>query len=231
MRRILYEEVAQDMKEKILQGVYPVGSYIPTENELEASYDVSKVTVRRAIEILSNEGYLEKKSGKGTRVLSNRTFNKLSKANSFSSILEESGHDISKRVLSVKQVDVKDVAVPIALTNTSKITQYTRMYDFDKKPYIYFEHYISTHSDPKELEESDVSLYSWLHRHGIRIDQIADTFDCVEVPFHVKEVLNFPGNHILRRIRSSFDNEGNCVEYAISYYNTEIYPYEVHYDV
>ncbi|WZU00109.1 GntR family transcriptional regulator [Erysipelothrix sp. D19-032] len=88
-KKLLYLEVAQQIKKDILSGRYPVGSYIPTERELEEMFVVSKITVRNAVEILSNEGYLEKKSGKGTTVLSNRLFNRLSKANSFSSILEK----------------------------------------------------------------------------------------------------------------------------------------------
>ena len=64
----LYIEVAESIKSAILNGVYPVGTQIPTENELEQTFNVSKITVRKAIEILSNEGYVEKKSGKGTTV-------------------------------------------------------------------------------------------------------------------------------------------------------------------
>lgn len=39
---------------------------LPTENELSEQYHVSRVTVRKAFAALDSQGYLEKKSGKGT---------------------------------------------------------------------------------------------------------------------------------------------------------------------
>jgi Transcriptional regulators len=44
---ILYQKVADDIKKNILSGTYEVGSLIPTENELEQKYDVSKITIRK----------------------------------------------------------------------------------------------------------------------------------------------------------------------------------------
>ena len=41
---------------------------IPSENELQQIYDVSRATVRKAIQLLVNEGFMEKKKGKGTFV-------------------------------------------------------------------------------------------------------------------------------------------------------------------
>lgn len=88
-QELLYQNVATQIKQDILKGVYPIGSLLPTEVQLEAMFDVSKVTVRKAVQILSDEGYVVKKSGKGKRVISNRLFNKLSKAVSYSTIFRE----------------------------------------------------------------------------------------------------------------------------------------------
>ena len=84
MRRksVLYLEVADQIKEDILSGKYPVGTFLPTETELEELFNVSKITIRRAIEMLATEEFVEKKC-RGTTVLSNRPYNKLSKAGTF----------------------------------------------------------------------------------------------------------------------------------------------------
>jgi len=66
-KEILYEMVANHIKEDILNGTYPLGGLIPSEPELEKQYNVSKITVRTAIEGLVTEGYLEKRSGVGTK--------------------------------------------------------------------------------------------------------------------------------------------------------------------
>ena len=67
--RVLYLEVADKIKEDIFSGKYPVGSMLPTESELEELFQVSKITVRKAIELLASDEYVAKKSGRGTTVL------------------------------------------------------------------------------------------------------------------------------------------------------------------
>ncbi len=50
-----------------LHGVYAIHTNIPSEPQLEEEFKVSKITVRNAIKELAQEGYLEKKSGKGRK--------------------------------------------------------------------------------------------------------------------------------------------------------------------
>ncbi len=49
------------IKAKILNNEYKIDENIPTERELEQEFGVSKITIRKAIEILESEGYVEKK--------------------------------------------------------------------------------------------------------------------------------------------------------------------------
>lgn len=65
----LYVQMFSIIKEKIVQGEWPVGSQIPTEDELCKTYDVSKATVRMAIADLVRSGFLKKLQGKGTFVM------------------------------------------------------------------------------------------------------------------------------------------------------------------
>ena len=64
----LYQQVFSLLKSEIERGAYPPDSQIPTELELAGMYGVGRVTVRRAIEELVNEGYLTKYQGRGTFV-------------------------------------------------------------------------------------------------------------------------------------------------------------------
>ena len=100
-KKALYLEVADQIKEDILSGKYP-GTFLPTETELEELFNVSKITIRRAIEMLATEEFVEKKSGRGTTVLSNRPYNKLSKAGTFTEFLNESGQKVTKKFYKLK---------------------------------------------------------------------------------------------------------------------------------
>ena len=64
----LYVQMYTIIKEKIESQDWPVGSQIPTEDELCKAYDVSKATIRMAIADLVRYGYLKKLQGKGTFV-------------------------------------------------------------------------------------------------------------------------------------------------------------------
>ena len=61
----LYITVMNIIKDRIIDGTYEIGQLIPTETEFEEEFKVSKITIRKAIELLEHEGYVLKKSGKG----------------------------------------------------------------------------------------------------------------------------------------------------------------------
>ncbi len=63
-----YEQLADKLREAILRGEYQVDELIPSENTLQETYDLSRHTVRQAIGVLVNEGFLRKERGSGTYV-------------------------------------------------------------------------------------------------------------------------------------------------------------------
>jgi GntR family transcriptional regulator len=64
----LYLQVAHHLENRISQGDYPVGSLLPTENDIAEMLKVSRQTVRQAIGTLRNKGRLSARKGVGTRV-------------------------------------------------------------------------------------------------------------------------------------------------------------------
>ena len=63
-----YETVANDILLKIANGFYPAGSRLPTTSELCDSYGVSKATINKSLEELTNMGYISRVRGSGTYV-------------------------------------------------------------------------------------------------------------------------------------------------------------------
>ena len=64
-----YMQVYLDLKDQIAGGDFQRGTQIPTEKELMSHYGISITTLRRAINILCQEGLLTKKQGSGTYVV------------------------------------------------------------------------------------------------------------------------------------------------------------------
>ena len=71
----LSKQVSDKLEKMIENGDYAVGERIPTEVELMNMFDVSRNTIREAIQSLTSAGVLEVKQGDGTYVRSSNRFN------------------------------------------------------------------------------------------------------------------------------------------------------------
>ena len=65
-KRLKYYDLMEQLHGKIMSGEIRPGEKLPSENELSAEYGVSRQTVRKALQILQNEGYIYAEHGRGT---------------------------------------------------------------------------------------------------------------------------------------------------------------------
>lgn len=65
-KKLKYFDLMEDLRGQILEGTIKAGEKLPSENELSAQYEVSRQTVRKALQILQNEGYIYAEHGRGT---------------------------------------------------------------------------------------------------------------------------------------------------------------------
>jgi len=69
-----YKEIAAQLRQQILDGSYPPGSLLPTEQQLCALHQVSRQTIRTALQSLADEGMILRRQGSGSRVLELQEF-------------------------------------------------------------------------------------------------------------------------------------------------------------
>ncbi|NDW07490.1 GntR family transcriptional regulator [Jiella pacifica] len=67
-----YLRIQRMLAGRIESGAYPVGSLMPTESDLGEEFATSRFTVREALRCLTEDGYVERRQGMGTRVISLR---------------------------------------------------------------------------------------------------------------------------------------------------------------
>lgn len=65
-RKLKYYDLMEDLRKQILSGGIKPGEKLPSENQLSSEYGVSRQTVRKALQILQNEGYIYAEHGRGT---------------------------------------------------------------------------------------------------------------------------------------------------------------------
>src|SRR5262252_9037698 len=66
--RAMYQQIADDLRDAILSGRLVDGARVPSEERLGQEHGVSRTTVRKAIEVLKNEGLVEVRAPRGTFV-------------------------------------------------------------------------------------------------------------------------------------------------------------------
>ena len=107
-----YMKIYQSICEKILNGEYAHLQQLPSENELTKIYSTSRETVRKALNLLQEKGYIQKLRGKGSVVIYEDVIQfPISEMVSFQEINKRLGLDYETKVELLKVIDAKDVPV------------------------------------------------------------------------------------------------------------------------
>src|ERR1700744_5615140 len=96
----LYATIEETIASELAQGEYGPGDQVTTEDALLERFQVSRITVRRAIQNLVSRGLLEIRRGLGTFVLSPRIEAELTKLTGFVEDMSAAGRKATARVVS-----------------------------------------------------------------------------------------------------------------------------------
>ncbi len=99
-REIRYRSIADDLRAQIVAGDLAAGAVLPSEAELAGSYGVSRVTVRKALELLRDEDRVSSRQGYGWFVSGDRVRQSLGALSTIESQLAAQGRTPVRRVLS-----------------------------------------------------------------------------------------------------------------------------------
>src|SRR5690625_4871720 len=227
----LYVQVKDILKDRIISGQYPINTLMPSEQELRKEFDVSIITIRKAVEQLANQGYVEKRSGIGTTVLDNNAVSTLSKGQRFSEYLIESGYNLEKSFVSLKKKDSADFPF-LAEHFTGSCYCMERLYILDGKPYVHFRHYVPGDVDvPEDMDHFQSSLYEIMYQQGFNFQSFKDEFGVAVPDEDVAHKLEVEQQPLLQRLRYSFDPYDRLIEYSVAFYNTNLHKYIVKLDV
>ncbi len=165
----LYLQLTRIILEEINAGKWQPGERIPTEEELCREYNVSKITVRQAINNLSSEGYLLKVQGKGTFVTGVQTEGCLAMRTRFTEEM------FGKEVKAEKKILFSGQKTPPSDTREYLKTNERIYYILSKrvvngKPVYLEESFIPYRLVPgiERLDFSRYSLYSVLQEKSIK---------------------------------------------------------------
>lgn len=227
-----YMRVYLGIKKKIKNGSYKPGTLLPTEAELEKIYEVSRITVRRAVQMLANEGYVNVVQGKGTEICDTSTIQRLSSVTSITETLKSKGYHVSLRSMSIEEVAAPPKAVDkLKLDKDATVYCVNRILCADGKPIAIMVNYLKKDYIPelKKYENTFVGLYDFLERtYGIVMTEAYEQVSAENADFLESQVLEIPmGSALLCSERVGFTARGPF-EYAVSKLISEKYEFSVH---
>jgi GntR family transcriptional regulator len=171
----LVYQLGEAIRDKIVRGKYSLGEPIPTEEQLEKLYGVSRTTVRLALAKLVNEGYIRRQQGKGTYVnplslVSKGKPKPLSRdmfgVKNTTQIIQSAGMKVRTEVLYfVRELPSEDVAEKLGINQKDPVLHFERLRYADDRPLVLEKSWIPAAQCP-DLKREDVkgSLYSVLFK-------------------------------------------------------------------
>ena len=164
----LYQQLMRRLKNDILAGLYPSGCRIPSEEALCTTYAVSRVTVRKALLELVQEGLLIRRQGKGTFVADKRLQRDLQHITSFTAACHMLGRQASTKLLGWEYEPAReeDIAL-LGIKEHEQVLKICRLRMCDDEPVMLEINRFSSQYDFLTQEDLQGSLYSMLREHGM----------------------------------------------------------------
>lgn len=217
------------LRDEIANGIHSAGSHLPGELKLAQTFDVSRVTVRRALESLCADGLVERLAGSGT-VVRKLPQGQAPVSMDFTTLLPqlaEMGRNTSVRLLSFGYGNAPDeVSQALGLSSNARVQIATRVRLADGQPFSHLTTYVpeAIASNYSEQDLATTPLFELLERGGVVIDGARQSMSASLASPAVARVLDVAvGSALLSLNRIVRDGDGRGVEYLYARYRPDLF--------
>lgn len=130
-----HSQISQWLRSQIEEGAFEPEEKLPSENELAKKFDVSRVTIRRALQSLESDQIIYRCQGLGSFVSDKRTPHNLVRLTDFKEDMAKAGLNASSEVHEFKIIDAPSwLLPPLQLDEGTKVMQIDRLRMADGSP-------------------------------------------------------------------------------------------------
>ena len=223
----LYHQLKEQIKQNILDGTYKEGDLIPSEREFNDQYELSSTTIRRALNDLVQENFLERKAGKGTFVHTRKVKRDLRKVIGFTKNMQEMALTPSTLVISKKIVKANGYARSrMGLDKGAEVLRLKRLRLANDIPMMLETRYIRTDLCPGiEKEELNSSLWKVFEKkYGLKPNHHSQNMNIAVISGHSANVLTLEeGTYVFLIKGVTFVQNDLPIECEESFYRTDKY--------
>lgn len=207
----LHQQLSDSLRRDIQTGKYAPGQKIPTELELSEIYQVSRVTVRSALDSLVKSGLLVRQRGKGTFVAQSRMSRSITHDTSFSEMCLQSGMTPGARTIkSVIEPANDDDLRELELTAPASVVVIERIRYANSVPVcIEFHRFPERYLFLLDEDLNNASLQKAIASHDISWASYGKTIKMVYASYDIAKYLSVSRGYPLISIQAlSFDDHG-----------------------
>lgn len=221
----LYQQLQRNLREAIERRALSPDDALPSERDLAEELQVSRITVRKALDGLVEEGVLVRKHGSGTFV-SARVEKNFSKLTSFSEDMRARGRNPSSEWLRRTEGTVTpEEALTLGLSPGTPVYRFSRIRIADEVP-MSIEYATVLASCLPSMKSVQNSLYEALEQHGNRPVRALQRLRAVLLSGEQAKLLKAKVNDAgLLVERLGFLKDGRAVEFSQSYYRGDVYDF------
>src|SRR6201987_5119867 len=223
----LYSRVEAVLASEIADGALKVGDQLPTEDHLIARFEVSRITVRRAIQNLVSRGLVEIRRGKGTFVAAPMITQDLKQLSGFVEDMHAHGRRPTARVISKEIVKANaTVARQLPLTRGERVVSIRRVRLADDVPLSFDETYLPLEIGKKIIPNNlkVEPIFSLLERkYDIPLIEAEYKLDAMAAEDEFAKALKVkPRSPIFRIERTSYSKGSRPVDYEKLHYRGDL---------
>jgi GntR family transcriptional regulator len=221
----LYLQLARQLEQGIRTGTYRVDQALPSERMLSESLGVSRITARKAIDVLVEQGLVLRRHGSGN-FIAPRLEQPLSKLASFSEELRQRGYLPSSNWIT-REVATASVAEreAMGLARGARVARLERLRLADGVPMAYERSTVLLSACPRP-QDLDGSLYLHLARSGLAPVRAVQHIRAVNAESAMAASLGIAiGAALLWVSRTAYLPDGVAVECTQSYCRSDYYDF------
>jgi GntR family transcriptional regulator len=212
---VRYLDLAETLRNRITAGAYAPSGELPSENELSARHHVSRVTVRRALELLRDESLVASRRGSGWFVAVDPVRQTLGRFTTVEAALENAGVVPTRRVLDFRFETARtDVRASLGLPTGAEVLRVRRLNLADGEPFAVVTVWVPA-ALGADLSRADVErspFYELLPLRGVDLGAVAQAITAETATRDDVTRLNVPaGAAMLVCRRITRDRDGKPV--------------------
>ncbi len=220
------------LHEEIMRGIHAPGAVLPGEQKLAVTLDVSRVTVRRALDALESDGLIARRAGSGTTVCAPKVQPALAADfNTLMPQLVEMGQNTTARLLSFSYgVAPGGVATAMGLDPQARVQAAVRLRLVEGEPFSHLTTWVPEKiaENYTEAELATTPLFRLLERSGVKVDAAHQTVGATLASPDVADALGISiGAPLLTLDRVVKDETGRGVEYLSALYRPDMFRLEM----